>query len=97
MKSAREPGFDSAEDLRQAGMRLEVIRYLAIGIFVLIVGRLWFLQVMNSSVFAERAEQNRTRVLAIPAARARAAARRRDARARSVVGGLSADPQRRSD
>ena len=33
MKSAREPGFDPTEDLRQAGLRLEVIRYLAIGIF----------------------------------------------------------------
>ncbi|MEO6724804.1 MAG: penicillin-binding protein 2 [Blastocatellia bacterium] len=69
MKSAREPGFDPAEDLRQAGMRLEIIRYLAIIIFVLIVGRLWFLQVMNSAVYAERAEQNRTRVLPIPARR----------------------------
>src|SRR5689334_13221647 len=68
-KSARDPGFDSAEDLRQAGLRLEIIRYLAIGIFVLIVGRLWVLQVMNSGVFAERAEQNRTRILPIPARR----------------------------
>jgi len=69
MKSVREPSFDPAEDLRQAGLRLEVIRYLAVAIFVLIVGRLWFLQVMNSAVFADRAEQNRTRMLSIPARR----------------------------
>jgi penicillin-binding protein 2 len=69
MKSAREPGFDTADDLRRAGQRLEVIRYLAIVIFVLLVGRLWILQVMKSEVFAEQAEQNRTRILPIPARR----------------------------
>lgn len=55
--------------LRQSAARLDVIRYLAIGIFVILAGRLWYLQVMNSGVFAERAEQNRTRVLPIPARR----------------------------
>lgn len=69
MKSTREPGFDPAEDLRQAGLRLDVIRYVAMIIFVLIVGRLWYLQVMNSTVYAERSEQNRTRILPIPARR----------------------------
>lgn len=69
MKTVREPGFDSTEDLRKAGLRLEVIRYLAIVIFILVIGRLWYLQVMNSGVFAERAEQNRTRILPIPARR----------------------------
>ena len=47
MKSARESGFDPAEDLRQAGLRLEIIRYLALAIFVVIAGRLWVLQVMR--------------------------------------------------
>lgn len=69
MKSVREPGFDPTEDLRRAGLRLEIIRYLAIVIFILLIGRLWVLQVMNSGVFAERAEQNRTRILPIPARR----------------------------
>lgn len=69
MKSTREPGFDTADDLRRAGQRLEIIRYLAIAIFVLLVGRLWILQVMKSEVFAEQAEQNRTRILPIPARR----------------------------
>lgn len=69
MKSVKDTNFDSTEDLRQAGMRLEVIRYLAFAIFALIFVRLWYLQVMNSGVYAERAEQNRTRVLPIPARR----------------------------
>lgn len=69
MKSVNESSFDPTEDLRRAGMRLEVIRYLAIAIFLLIFGRLWYLQVMNSEVYAERAEKNRTRILPIPARR----------------------------
>lgn len=69
MKSTREPGFDTADDLRRAGQRLEVIRYLALAIFILLIGRLWILQVMKSEVFAEQAEQNRTRILPIPARR----------------------------
>ncbi|HMX28862.1 MAG TPA: hypothetical protein PKC13_24965, partial [Blastocatellia bacterium] len=69
MKSTREPGFDNADDLRRAGQRLEIIRYLALAIFILLVGRLWILQVMKSEVFAEQAEQNRTRILPIPARR----------------------------
>ena len=35
----------------------------------MLVGRLWFLQVMSSEVFAERAEANRIRILPIPARR----------------------------
>ncbi|MEK7834153.1 MAG: penicillin-binding protein 2 [Acidobacteriota bacterium] len=68
-KSVKESGFDQTEDLRRAGIRLEVIRYLAMVIFALLIGRLWYLQVMNSGVYAERAEQNRTRILPIPARR----------------------------
>jgi penicillin-binding protein 2 len=69
MKSVKDANFDATEDLRQAGVRLEVIRYLAFVIFALIFVRLWYLQVMNSGVYAERAEQNRTRILPIPARR----------------------------
>ncbi len=69
MKPIKEPGFDPIEDLRQAGFRLEIVRYLAIGIFLLLVGRLWYLQVMNNQVYADRSEQNRTRILLIPARR----------------------------
>ncbi|MBK8313540.1 MAG: penicillin-binding protein 2 [Acidobacteria bacterium] len=69
MKQVKEPSFDPIEDLRKAGIRLEVLRYLAIGIFVILTGRLWYLQVMNTAAFAEKAEQNRTRILTIPARR----------------------------
>jgi penicillin-binding protein 2 len=67
--SKKEISFDQSDDLRQAGRRLEVIRYLAILIFLVLAGRLWYLQVMNSEVFAERSEQNRIRILPIPARR----------------------------
>ncbi|MFN0110691.1 MAG: penicillin-binding protein 2 [Blastocatellia bacterium] len=69
MKSAQETRFDPAEDLRQAGVRLEVIRYLAFVIIALLLCRLFYLQVMNSQVYADRSDKNRTRILPIPARR----------------------------
>ncbi len=69
MRPIKEPNFDPNDDLRQAGSRLEIIYYLALVIFVILAGRLWYLQVMNRQVFADRAEQNRTRALPIPARR----------------------------
>jgi penicillin-binding protein 2 len=69
MASDRNQSFDSTEDLRQAGLRLQIIYYLAIVIFAALIARLWYLQVMNSQGFAERAEANRIRVIPIPAPR----------------------------
>src|SRR5215813_7050272 len=69
MASGKNQNFDSTEDLRQAGLRLQIVYYLAITIFGVLVARLWYLQVMNSGVFAERAEANRVRILPIPARR----------------------------
>ncbi len=69
MTPAKRANFDPIEDLRSGGTRLQVIYYLAIGIFAVLVGRLWFLQVMKSEVYALQAEQNRTRILTIPARR----------------------------
>src|SRR5215475_4056724 len=69
MASDRNQSFDPTEDLRQAGLRLQIIYYLAIVIFVALIARLWYLQVMNSQGFAERAEANRIRVIPIPAPR----------------------------
>ncbi|MFN0086000.1 MAG: penicillin-binding protein 2 [Blastocatellia bacterium] len=69
MTPAKRANFDPIEDLRRGGARLQVIYYLAIGIFMILIGRLWFLQVMKSDVYAVQAEQNRTRVLTIPARR----------------------------
>lgn len=69
MASNKNQNFSSTEDLRQAGMRLQIIYYLAIAIFGILIARLWFLQVMNSEVYAERAEANRVRILPILARR----------------------------
>lgn len=69
MTPVKSPNFDPIEDLRQAGMRLQIIYYLAIAIFALLVGRLWFLQVMSGGVMAGRADANRTRNIPIPARR----------------------------
>src|SRR2546428_5714934 len=69
MASDRNQTFDPTEDLRQDGVRLQVIYYLAIAIFVALIARLWYLQVMNSQGFAERAEANRIRIIPIPAPR----------------------------
>src|SRR5215470_17912235 len=69
MASDKNQTFDSTEDLRQAGLRLQIIHYLAIVIFGALIARLWYLQVMNSQDCAERAEANRIRVIPIPARR----------------------------
>jgi penicillin-binding protein 2 len=69
MASNKNQNFSSTEDLRQAGMRLQIIYYLAIAIFGILITRLWFLQVMSSEVYAERAEANRVRILPILARR----------------------------
>ena len=69
MASDRNQCFDSTEDLRQAGLRLQIIYYIAIVIFAALIARLWYLQVMNSGGFADRAEANRIRVIPIPAPR----------------------------
>jgi len=69
MASGNNQNFDSTEDLRQAGIRLQIIHYLTLAIFGVLVGRLWYLQVMNSQVFIGRAEANRVRILPILARR----------------------------
>src|SRR5262245_18798657 len=69
MASDKNPNFDPTEDLRQAGLRLQIIYYLAILIFGVLIVRLWYLQVMSSQAFADRAEANRIRAIPIPARR----------------------------
>src|SRR5262245_52311142 len=69
MASDKNQSFDSTEDLRQAGLRLQIIYYLAIVIFAALIARLWYLQVINSQGFMQRAEANRIRVIPIPAPR----------------------------
>lgn len=65
----KETNLEPIDDLRQAGLRLEIIRFLALAVFFVLAGRLWYLQVMNSGVYAEQSDQNRIRVLPIPARR----------------------------
>lgn len=65
----KERGFEPHDDLRQAGLRMQVVIYLAVVIFVVLGGRLWWLQVMNDKSYAELADQNRIRILPIPARR----------------------------
>src|SRR5689334_32323 len=65
----KEPGFVSQDDLRRGAERLQLIIYLAFIVIAVLVGRLWWLQVMNSGTYAERADQNRFRLLPIPARR----------------------------
>jgi penicillin-binding protein 2 len=69
MASDRNQSFDPTEDLRQAGVRLQIIYYIAIVIFAALIARLWYLQVINSGGFRDRAEANRIRVIPIPAPR----------------------------
>src|SRR5262249_32412488 len=49
--------------------RLQIIYYIAIGVLVVLIGRLWFLQVMNGEFFAKSADANHIRILPIPAPR----------------------------
>src|SRR5262245_43984094 len=69
MASDKNQSFNPTEDLRQAGLRLQIIYYLAIVIFVALIARLWYLQVINSQGFADRAEANRRCFSPIPAPR----------------------------
>jgi penicillin-binding protein 2 len=69
MTPVKPQNFDPSEDLRESVFRLQVISYLALVIFVILIGRLWYLQVMNGAGYAERADANRIRNLPIPAER----------------------------
>ncbi|MFM8393626.1 MAG: hypothetical protein ACKOB4_06830, partial [Acidobacteriota bacterium] len=60
---------DTARQSRQIAARVSLFYFVALAIFATLIGRLWYLQVMNNELFIERAEQNRTRVLTIQARR----------------------------
>lgn len=65
----KERGFEPGDDLRQAGLRLQLIVYFSFAVFAILLGRLWWLQVMSGKNYAEQADQNRTQILPIPARR----------------------------
>lgn len=65
----KEPGFVSQDDLRRAGDRLQLLIYFVFIVIAVLVGRLWWLQTMKGAEYVERADQNRYRLLPIPARR----------------------------
>ena len=54
---------------RQIGSRIMLFNVLALLVFAVLIGRLWYLQIVNNEMYIEQAEQNRTRILMIPARR----------------------------
>ena len=71
MKSVPNNPADSFESKRQIGIRLEIIRFLALAIFVVLGARLYWLQVKNYEFYRERADGNRYKTIPIPARRGR--------------------------
>src|SRR5688572_12029566 len=64
-------GYDEYEERRQIGRRLNVLRLIALAIFLLFGARLYWMQVINHEAYAEMALQNRLRRLPIKAPRGR--------------------------
>jgi len=62
-------GYDEYEERRQIGRRLDVPRLIALAIFLILVARLYWMQVVNHEAYAEMALQNRLRRLPIKAPR----------------------------
>ncbi len=63
--------FDGYEERRQFRSRLNVLRLIALVIFLLFAGRLYLMQVVNHQTYAEMSQQNRLRRLPIKAPRGR--------------------------
>jgi len=64
-------GYDEYEERRQIGRRLDVMRLIALAIFLLFGARLCWMQVINHEAYAEMALQNRLRRLPLKAPRGR--------------------------
>ncbi len=64
-------GYDEYEERIEIGRRLDVLRLIAIAIFLLFGARLYWMQVINHETYAEMALQNRIRRLPIKAQRGR--------------------------
>lgn len=63
--------FDRYDERRQFRSRLNMLRLIAIVIFLLFAGRLYLMQVVNHETYAQMAQQNRLRRLPIKAPRGR--------------------------
>lgn len=66
----QNPG-DPFEVKRQMDLRLEIIRFLAVAIFIALGARLYSLQVKNVGIYREQADSNRYKTIPIPARRGR--------------------------
>ncbi|HEX5083295.1 MAG TPA: penicillin-binding protein 2, partial [Blastocatellia bacterium] len=64
-------GYDEYEEDRQIGLRLDVLRLIALTIFLIFVARLYWMQVVNYETYSEMALQNRLRRLPLKAPRGR--------------------------
>ncbi len=69
MKSVPNNPADSMGGKQQMQLRLEVVRLLAIAVFLALGARLYWLQVKNAEYYKERADQNRYRTLLVTARR----------------------------
>src|SRR5690349_3718389 len=71
MKSTSQQSNDPFEVKRQMDLRLEVIRFLAVAIFVALGARLYWLQDKNYRTYQDQADSNRYKIIPIPARRGR--------------------------
>lgn len=71
MKSTSQKSSDPFEVKRQMDLRLEIIRFLAVAIFVALGARLYWLQVKNYRTYQDQADSNRYKTIPIPARRGR--------------------------
>jgi penicillin-binding protein 2 len=61
--------FDEYEERRQIRLRLGILRFIALAIFLLLGARLYWIQIVNHEAYGEMAQQNRLRKLPIKAPR----------------------------
>ncbi len=71
MKSMPHNSGDPFEAKRQLDLRLEIIRFLAVAIFVALGARLYWLQVKNYESYRDQSDNNRYKTIPIPARRGR--------------------------
>jgi penicillin-binding protein 2 len=68
---ASKKAYHDFEERHQIQRRLTILLGLTFVIFLILIARLWTIQILNHESYAERAKQNRTRVLLLPAPRGR--------------------------
>ena len=71
MRSAPNNPADSIEGKQQMLLRLEILRFIAIAVIVILGARLYWLQIKNAEIYIEKADSNRYRTLPVSARRGR--------------------------